>query len=224
MPAVSRTFALECALVVTLSGAVVAAADEGEGRDDAGGSDSAPSDPNRHADAPASFSEPRGSYVHSFGSLGLGRGVRFNNPYRLQTVLGDTPESLSLSASYVDLGLGAAFGDPNGLRHGAVAHLSIAVQGIAQEVLSLSYVALAPVARDWLVNARAGVPVVLEPDLGAGLELGLGAAFLVSGGIGLSAELVSSLFFGAATWESNPTIIPVVSLQAGAWVQYEILP
>jgi hypothetical protein len=221
--ALSRTLAFECALAISFSAAVAAAADEGEGRSAERSRDAA-SEARPAEGATAPFSDARRSYVHSFGSLGFGRGVRLNNPYRLQTVLGDTPESLSLSASYVDLGLGAAFGDPDGLRHGAVAHLSIAVQGIAQEVVSLSYLALGPVARDWLLSARAGVPVVLEPDLGVGLELGVGAAFLVSGGIGLSAELISSLFFGAATWESNPTIIPVVSLQAGAWVQYEMLP
>jgi hypothetical protein len=166
----------------------------------------------------------RGSYVHTFTGLGYGRGLRFNNPFRLQTELGDDGESLSLTAGYVDLGVGALLGNPNGLQHGAVAHWSLAAQGISQHVLSLSYLAAYPVTRDLLGFARAGVPVVLNPDVSPGGELGLGAAFLLSSGLGLSAELVSSLFFGAATWEHDPNIFPVLSLQVGAWVDYEVLP
>jgi hypothetical protein len=163
-------------------------------------------------------------YGHGFGTVSVGRGMRLNNPYRLETQLGDEPEGLSFTASYLDVAMGASFGDPWGLRHGAVAHVSVALDGITQEVASLSYVTLFPLGRDWLVLGRAGFPVVLEPDLGLGLELGLGGAFLVTGGAGLTAELVSSLFFGAATWESDPTLVPVLSLQLGAYIEYEVLP
>ena len=52
----------------------------------------------------------------------------------------------------------------------------------------------------------------------------MGGAFLFSGGLGVTAELVTSLFFGAATWESDPTFIPVVSFQLGAYAEYEVLP
>jgi hypothetical protein len=166
----------------------------------------------------------RGTYGHGFATLGYGRGLRLNNPFRLQTELGDDGQSLSLTAGYLDVGLGAALGNPNGLQHGAVAHLSLATQGVSQEVLSLSYVALYPLTRDLLGFARAGFPLVLEPDVGVGFELGAGAAYLLTGGFGLSAELVSSLFFGAATWEHDPNIAPVLSLQLGAWVDYEVLP
>ena len=33
------------------------------------------------------------SYFHGFATLSFGRGLRFNNPYRLATPVGDTPES-----------------------------------------------------------------------------------------------------------------------------------
>ncbi len=116
----------------------------------------------------------RGTYVRAFGFAGAGRGLRFNNPYRLETVLGDDAESLSLSATYLDLAVGATLGDPRALQHGAVAHLSIATDGIAQEVLSVSYLMLHPFGSRFLATARGGIPVVLEPDLNAGFELGLG--------------------------------------------------
>lgn len=178
----------------------------------------------RPQSAPPAPEPERGSYVHTFAELGYGRGLRFNNPFRLQTELGDNGESLSLTAGYLDLGAGALLGNPHGLQHGAVAHWSMAAQGISQHVLSLSYLAAYPVTRDLLGFARGGVPVVLSPDVSPGAELGLGAAFLLSSGLGLSAELVSSLFFGAATWEHDPNIFPVLSLQLGAWVDYEVLP
>lgn len=163
-------------------------------------------------------------YAHVLSSVSVGRGLRFNNPYRLRTQLGDDAESLSLTATYFDVGLGVTFGDPKGLQHGAIGHLSIALDGIAQEVGSLSYLLLSPVGRDFLLAARAGVPVVLEPDLGVGLEIGASATMLLTGSVGLTAELVSSLFFGAATWESDPTMFPVVSFQIGAYAEYEVLP
>jgi hypothetical protein len=167
---------------------------------------------------------PPETYVHTFGSVAVGRGLRFNNPYRLRTVLGEDAESLSLSATYVDLGLGAALGNPRGLQHGGVAHVSLATDGITQEVASLSYQALRPLGSRWLVSARGGVPLVLEPDLNAGLELAGGGALLLGGGVGLAGELVFSLFYGAATLDKSASVIPLVSLQLGVWLDYEVLP
>ena len=44
----------------------------------------------------------------------MGKGLRYNNPYRLQRVLGDAASSLSLSATYLDLHVGRTFGSPHG--------------------------------------------------------------------------------------------------------------
>lgn len=165
------------------------------------------------------------SYFQGFGSLGLGKGLRFNNPYRLATPLGDTAESLSVSATYYDIGLGVVRGPERGLAHGAVLHLSIAAQGVRQEVLSLSYAGLYRVAdgRAWLM-ARAGVPVILEPDLSGGLEIGASAAYLVTAGLGVQGEAIGSFYYGAGTFDRSVTLIPVVSLQLGVFVAYEVLP
>jgi hypothetical protein len=165
------------------------------------------------------------AYWHGFGSLALGEGLRFNNPYRLSTPLGKTPESLSLTAAYYDLGLGVVRGPPDGLAHGAVLHLSIAAQGIPQEVLSLSYIALERIGGGrTLLFGRAGIPVVLQPDLGGGLEAAFGAAFMLSAGIGVQGELVGSLFYGAGTQDRSVTTIPVVSGELGLFIDYEVLP
>src|SRR6187455_2490362 len=84
---------------------------------------------------------PRSSpgYQHWLGGSYLGRGLRFNHPYRLRSVLGDEPESLSLGATYLDLHLGRTFGEPDGFEHGFAGHLSIALDGIRQEVFTPSY-------------------------------------------------------------------------------------
>ena len=165
------------------------------------------------------------AYFHGFGSLSFGKGLRFNNPYRLATPLGDSAESLSLTAAYYDLGLGLVHGPSHGLSHGAVVHLSIAAQGIPQEVLSVSYVALERVNDGRvLLLGRAGMPITLQPDLSAGLELSAGAALMITAGIGVQAELVGSLFYGAGTQERSVTTIPVLSAQLGLFIDYEVLP
>lgn len=165
------------------------------------------------------------AYWHGFGSVSLGKGLRFNNPYRLATPLGDTPESVSLSAAYYDFGLGFVHGPGRGLAHGAVLHLSIAAQGIPQEVLSLSYTALERLDNGrFLLLGRAGIPVVLEPDLTGGLEVSLGSAFMITAGLGVQGELVGSLFYGAATPDRSVSMIPMLSAQLGLFVDYEVLP
>jgi hypothetical protein len=165
-----------------------------------------------------------GGYVHTFAELALGKGFRLNNPYRLATPIGDRPESVSWSAAYLDLGVGAAFGPPDWLQHGGEVSLSVALDGIAQEVLTLSYVALLPLGEHALLRGRGGMPIVLEPDANVGLELAVGGAWLFTGGLGLSAELVGSLFYGAATLEKPSTAIPLISFELGIWADYEVLP
>jgi hypothetical protein len=165
-----------------------------------------------------------GSYVHGFGELMVGKGLRLNNPFRLATPTGDAPDGLSLTATYLDLGIGAAFGPPSGLQHGGEVSLSIATDGIAQQVMSLSYVALYPLAPQALLRGRGGLPIVFGPDSNVGLELAAGAAWLFTGGLGVSAELVGSLFYGAATHEKSSTAVPVISLEIGVWFDHEVLP
>jgi hypothetical protein len=165
------------------------------------------------------------AYFHGFGSLSLGKGMRFNNPYRLATPLGDTPESVSLSAAYYDFGLGLVYGPARGLAHGAVLHLSIAAQGIPQEVLSVSYTALERLHNGRiLLLGRAGMPIVLAPDLSLGVEASVGTAYMITSGLGVQGELIGSLFYGAATQDRSVTTIPILSAQLGLFIDYEVLP
>ena len=75
-----------------------------------------------------------------------------------------------------------------------------------------------------MLMGRAGVPVVLEPDLGGGVEAAFGAAFLIRSGLGLQSELAGSLFYGAGTLGHAVSTVPVISLQLGLFVDYEVLP
>jgi hypothetical protein len=162
--------------------------------------------------------------LHTFATLSFGKGLRFNNPYRLATPLGDSPESVSSTATYLDLGLGAAYGPADGFQHGGEVALGVATDGISQQVLGFSYVLLYPALDDLLLRGRAGIPIVLGPDANVGMELGVGGAWLFTGGVGVTAELTGSLFYGAATLDRSTTTIPMLALELGLWLDYEVFP
>jgi hypothetical protein len=164
------------------------------------------------------------SELRTFGTLALGKGLRFNNPYRLATPIGDSPESVSFTATYVDLGVGAAYGPVDGFQHGGELALGIATDGISQQVLGLSYVLIYPLLDDMLLRGRGGFPIVLGPDANIGFELAAGGAWLFTGGIGATAELTGSLFYGAATLDKTTTAIPMLALELGLWLDYEVFP
>jgi len=162
------------------------------------------------ADSPAA--EPG---VHLMAALAVGRGLRFNNPYRLATPLGDTAESVSLSATYLDLGAGILFPAAAQLEHGAAFDAVLALDGIAQLVMTPAYLLQFNATRLWALRGRLGIPIVVAPDGSLGLEAGLGSRFELAYGLGLTAELVGSVFFGAATEQKSVTTIPMLALQLG---------
>jgi hypothetical protein len=153
----------------------------------------------------------------------VGDGLRFNNPYRLATPLGSTAESISRTAAYVDLGIGAVFGDPLGIRSGGALRMSVALEGVPQSVMTPSYL-LWRRWRTWGVYGRAGVPVVLTPEVTWGLEVGAAAVCFVRGGIGIAGEVTGDLFYGAGTREVATPAYPVLSAQLGLVIDYEAFP
>jgi len=173
---------------------------------------------------PAQTPRSAEGYQHWLGGVYVGRGLRFNNPYRLRRVLGDEPKSLSLGATYVDVHVGRTFSAPDGFEHGLALHLSIATDGIRQEVATPSYLLVRRLSPRVLGYARAGFPIVLEPDAAVGLEAGLGSAYFFSANLGIGAELDISVFYGAATIERAVTVIPVASLALGVFFDWEHLP
>lgn len=165
-----------------------------------------------------------GTPFRLFGGFVIGRGLRFNNPYRLQTELGDDAESLSLTATYADVQAGIAFGGSGRVSHGGALHASFALGGVPQQVIAPSYLLLYRLDPRFELCGRAGVPVVLSPQSTIGFEVAGGGIFRLTAALGLTASLVGSLFYGAATLETSRTAIPVASLELGVRYDYEVLP
>jgi hypothetical protein len=170
------------------------------------------------------FARPAGGYVRLLGGAAVGTGLRFNNPYRLQTQLGDDAESVALTAGYLDLAIAMCFGPPDGLQHGASIHLSVALAGIGQQIVTPSYLVVYRGPHPWMGYGRLGPAYVVSPDENIGTELGLGAAYFVTASVGISAELVGDLFYGAGTRDVAVAVYPILSGQLGITVDYEVLP
>jgi len=153
--------------------------------------------------------------LHALAALSVGRGLRFNNPYRLAKPLGDTAESVSLSATYLDAGLGVLFPAAPQLEHGAMLDALIALDGIGQFGVTPAYLIQFAASRRLGLHGRLGLPIVIAPDASVGLEAGVGPYVPLAYGLGLTAELVGSVFFGAATEQKSVTTIPMLALQLG---------
>ncbi len=162
-------------------------------------------------------------YVQLFATALAGTGLRFNNPFRLATPLGSDAESVSRTAAFTDLGFAATFGNPLRIQHGMAFRTSIALEGVGQVVMTPSYLAYRRVGAlaYW---GRGGVPLVLSPEVTWGLEAAAGGAWFVRGGVGLAAEIVGDVFYGAGTADVRVATYPVLSGQLGVVVAYEVLP
>lgn len=166
---------------------------------------------------------PASTYVHFFTALSLGDSLRLNNPFRLSNQIGDSA-SLSRTPLYGDLQAAVALGQPDGWQHGAVVHWSYALSGLPQHVLAPGYLLLQDGWRPWLAHGRVSVPIVLNPDPNVGVEAAIGGTYLLFAGIGAQIEIIGDVFYGAATWTTQKTVIPMLSMQAGITVDYEVLP
>lgn len=152
----------------------------------------------------------------------VGDGLRFDNPYRLATVLGSSAQSLSRTAGYADVGGAVVVGDPTRAANGVALRVSIALEGVSQSVLTPSYLLLHR-AGAWGAYARVGVPVTLSPDTTWGLEAGGGGLWFARAGVGIAAELVGDVFYGAGTRDVAHPAYPVLSAQAGLWLSWEAI-
>jgi hypothetical protein len=162
-------------------------------------------------------------YVQFLATSFIGDGLRFNNPYRLATPLGSNAESISRTAAYGDVGLTAMTGNPSGLQHGLTLRLSFSLEGVQQSVLTPSYIAW----KRWdsfALCGRLGVPIVTSPQTNVGFEGAVGGAYFFRAGLGVVAEGVFDLFYGAGTREVAHPTYPVASVQIGIVVAYELLP
>lgn len=156
-------------------------------------------------------------------AVSVGKGLRFNNPYRLATPLGDTAESVSLSATYLDLALAALLPAVPLVEHGLSLDVLLALDGIGQLGLTPSYLLLFEPRRSLALRGRLGLPLVVAPDSSIGLEAGVGAQLPLGHGFGFVGELVGTVFFGAATEQRSVTTIPMLALQLGLCFDQRVL-
>lgn len=159
-----------------------------------------------------------------FGSLELGRGLRFNNPYRLASELGKDAQSVSLTPSYLDLGLAAAIGAPDGLQHGGALHASIALAGVRQLTITPTYLIAYRGPRSFLTYGRLGPSIIVTPDPTVGGEIAAGFAWFLTGKIAIAGELVFDLYYGAGTHDVGIATYPILSGQLGLLIDHELLP
>ncbi len=165
-----------------------------------------------------------GGYINMFATLAFGDGLRFNNPFRLETQLGADAASLSLTPAYVDLGANMTFGLPSRVQHGASVHFGTSLSGVSQTFLNASYILDYHGFAAWMLHARIGPTFLLSPDINVGGELAGGFSYFVTGALGLTSELAFDLFYGAGTLERDYTVVPTLSLQLGIIVDFEVLP
>lgn len=189
--------------------------------------DADPPGPGADGEADRAFerlSQPLEGYARVVSTLGFGEGIRFNNPYRLQTQLGERGESLSLTAGYIDLGVAVSFGPPDGIQHGGALHLSASLTGVSQQVLTPSYFVTYRGPHRVLGYGRLGPAIILSPDAGVGAEMGLAGGLFLTGKIALYAELTGNLFYGAGTFDVKYAVYPILSGQLGLMIDHELLP
>lgn len=163
-------------------------------------------------------------YVHTHLDLGVGRGLRFNNPFRLQNQLGSDARSLSATATTLDARLGALVGDPLGWHYGVGVGLAASVQGVPQQVITPALELAHPVSSHFWARGHLGPGIVTQPDPNVGLEAGLQLVGLIRAGIGAFVALGYAHYWGAQTDESSATSIPILFGQAGLTLRYEVLP
>jgi hypothetical protein len=75
-----------------------------------------------------------------------------------------------------------------------------------------------------LTYGRAGAALLTSPDPNVGAEVAFGIGAFLTGAVGATAEVVGNLFYGAGTYDTVYTVVPVVSLQLGLVVDLEVLP
>jgi hypothetical protein len=169
--------------------------------------------------------EPPGPTFHILGTLFFGDGLRFNNPYRLQTQLGESAKTVSVTAPYVTFGVALTIGDAFGFQHGAWLSITGSLAGVGQFVTAPTYaISYRGTSHRFLAFGRLGPAIITEQDPNVGAELGVGGAVFVTAGTAFTAELIGNLFYGAATKETGYPVYPVLSLQLGLLLDQEVLP
>ncbi|MCB9616530.1 MAG: hypothetical protein H6722_29190 [Sandaracinus sp.] len=162
-------------------------------------------------------------------SVGVGTSIRLVRNLELQQE--------RFAPAYLELRGGVALP-----QRGRVGHeLSLAVTGnlsgdgsytsgidpMQQWVLSPGYAVRvgfpAGAVPDFVVRGRVGIPVVLAPDVTWGVEVDASFTYALLAGLGIYAEVGYGTFFGAEDRAGDLTVNPVIGLELGAMLDWEVL-
>ncbi len=214
-------------VVVVLAVGLVSVAGSARARDRVADADDASLEPKpekaQKKDPELSAFDDKPGFVQLQGKALVGTGLRFNNPYRLPTALGDSAESVSRTAFYLDTGAAILFGGPTRFQHGLDLAFSFALEGIRQVVFTPSYV-LARRKGPFAAALRIATPIVLTPSTTVGGELALSGTYFFRAALGVRAEVVGDVFYGAGTFDRAVPAYPMLSFALGLVVAWEALP
>jgi hypothetical protein len=130
---------------------------------------------------------------------------------------------------YTDVMAGYVFAGHGRVRHGAGVGMSLnlsedggftePVLKYAQFVIMPSYLLDLELDPSWLTLAHAGLPIVVSGGTTAGAEVAFALGYRVLAGCGVFTEASFDVFVGTAS-----TLHPIMSLEAGLFFDYEVLP
>ncbi|MCB9635116.1 MAG: hypothetical protein H6721_23570 [Sandaracinus sp.] len=76
---------------------------------------------------------------------------------------------------------------------------------------------------DFVVRGRVGIPVVLTPDVTWGVEVDASFTYALLAGLGIYAEVGYGTFFGAEDRAGDLTVNPMIGLELGVMLDWEVL-
>ena len=123
---------------------------------------------------------------------------------------------------------GAFFFEGSGIRHGVGLDVStnisedgagrLGVDPVNQWVFSPTYMAYLDLGEGFRIHGKAGLPLSFGPAFAPGLEVALGAVYLILAGFGVYTEAAAAAFVG------SDVVHPLVTAEVGAYFDYEVLP
>lgn len=134
-----------------------------------------------------------------------------------------------LAPWYVDGLVGYLFGAAGPYQHGPALGASLGlsddggfyepVSAFSQGVITPSYVLARQVTQELMVSGHVGLPVAISGKASVGAELAAAGGYRIFAGFGAFVELGGAMFVGVAG-----AVHPLVSVETGLFIDYEVLP
>ena len=161
----------------------------------------------------------------------LGAGVS------LRLVANEYYQQQAFAPGYIDLMAGMVLPGRGSVRH--VVGLGVGINttgdgGLSVGVDPFSQLVVAPMygirlgydapVPDWTLLLKISFPVTVTPNTNPGIELGAQGAYMFTAGFGAYAEAAVSYYMGGPGRTIDYTFHPIISVEAGLIIEYELLP